>query len=128
MEPIFDRDGEVVGWIFPPGGITDMDGNYRAFMVDGSVYDRGAHFLGRLHNGYFWDRDGNAVASIIGASDGPALNRSGTIPTPPNAGPEPARPSRLPEAPHPPAYSGKWSDVTWDEFLSGKQKFIAYHR
>lgn len=128
MEPIFDKDGAVIGWIFPPGGITDADGNYQAFMVDGAVFDYHAHFLGRLHDGYFWDRDGDAVASIIGASQGPELKRSGTIPRPPDAGPEPERPSRLPQVPHAPAYREKWSDVKWCEFISGKQKFIASRR
>jgi hypothetical protein len=128
MEPIFDKDGAVAGWIVPPGGITDTDGNYRAFMVDGNVFDYQSHFLGRLHDGYFWDRDGDAVASIIGASGGPALRRSGTIPAPPDNRPEPARPLHLPEVPRAPAYRKKWSDVNWDEFLSGKQKFIAYRQ
>jgi hypothetical protein len=128
MEPIFGKDGAVVGWIFPPGGITDTKGNYRAFMVDGTVYDYHGHFLGRLHDGYFWDRDGKAVASIIGASGGPEVTRSGAIPMAPSAGPEPPRPSKLPDVPVYPVYTKKWSETRWGEFLSGKQKFIAYRR
>jgi hypothetical protein len=128
MEPIFGKDGAVVGWIFPPDGITDTEGNYRAFMIDGAVFDYHAHFLGRLHDGYFWDRDGKAVASIIGASNGPALRLHGTIPRPPDAGPEPPRPSKVPGVPVNPVYTKKWSETQWDEFLSGRQKFIAYRR
>jgi hypothetical protein len=128
MEPIFGRNGNVVGWLFPPGGIADLDGRFVAFMVDGAVFDYRSHYLGRLHKGYFWDQDGNAIASIIGASGGPAVKRSGTVPTPPDAGPEPLRPKKLPVVPRVPAYTKKWSEMRWDEFLRGRQKFIAYRR
>ncbi|OPY27429.1 MAG: hypothetical protein A4E28_02024 [Methanocella sp. PtaU1.Bin125] len=126
MEPIFDRDGNVVGWIRPPGTIVDNHGNYRAFISDEAIFDYRTRYLGRLHNGYLWDQDGNAVASIVGASDGPVLERKGIIPQPPVAGPEPARPSPPPVPGQIPAYSKKWSEISWDEFLSGRQVFIAY--
>jgi hypothetical protein len=127
MEPIFDRDGNVAGWIHPAGAIVDNQGHYRAFISDGAILDYRAHYLGRLHNGYIWDQDGNAVASIAGASDGPVLPRQGAIPRPPAVGPESARPSPPPVPGRIPAYSKKWSEMSWDEFLSGRQVFIAYH-
>lgn len=119
MDPVFDRTGKVIAWFRREEAIVDPLGQYRAFISNGAVFDYRAHFPGRLH-------DGNAVASIIGASQGPELKRSGTIPRPPDDGPEPERPARLPDVPRAPAYRNKWSEVTWDEFLSGKQKFIAY--
>jgi hypothetical protein len=126
MEPIFNRDGRVVGWIRPPGAIVDDQGNYRAFISNGAIFDYRSHYLGRLHDGYIWDQDGNAVASIVGASNGPVLPREGVIPRPPAVGPEPARPSPPPVQERIPAYSKRWSEMSWDEFLSGRHIFIAY--
>lgn len=126
MEPIFDSDGNVVGWIRPPDTIVDNQGNYRAFVSNGAIFDYKPHYLGRLHDGYIWDQDGNAVASITGATNGPAVERKGVIPRPPDAGPEPSRPSQLPVPERIPAYSKKWSEMSWDEFLTGRHVFIAY--
>jgi hypothetical protein len=128
MEPIFDKNGNVVGWIVPPDAIVDRQGNYRAIISNGAIFDYKSHYLGRLHDGYLWDQDGNAVASVIGASDGPVLQRKGVIPGPPVITPEPARPSPPPVPERIPAYSKKWSELSWDEFLSGRHVFIAYHR
>ena len=128
MEPIFGKDGVVVGWMVPPDGIADLSGRYVAFVVDGAVFDYRSHYLGRLYDGYVWDRDGNAVASLVGAAGGPPAKRSGTVPPPPPAGPVPPRPKKLPAPPRAPVYTKKWSEMRWDEFLTGRQKFIAYRR
>lgn len=135
MEPIFNKEGSVVGWIVPEGSIVDTDGNYRAFIRDGAVFDYRSHFLGRLHDGYFWDRDGYAVGSILGmskwpkgleAGKGPALAHKGVIPRPPPVAPEPEKPS-TPLVSEPMLdYSNHWSDLNWNDFLGGKHKLIAY--
>jgi hypothetical protein len=127
LDPIFDGSGKVVAWFRRDDTIVDGLGRYRAFVSNGAVFDYHSHFLGRLYAGYIVDRDGKAVAFVMGARDGPALPPAGAIPKPPVVGPEPARPSPPPVAVQVPAYSRDWSDLSWEGFLGGKHKFIAYH-
>jgi hypothetical protein len=103
---------------------VDPIGEYRAIIDDEAIFDYQSHFLGMLRGGYVWDRDGRAVAFVLGARNGPVIPRAGAIPRPPVAGPEPVRPSPPPVSKHLPAYSREWSDLSWDEFLSGMRKHV----
>ncbi len=127
MDPIFDRTGKVIAWFRREDAIVDRLGQYRAFVSNGAVFDYASHFLGRLYAGYLWDRDGRVVAFVLDAREGPGLPPAGAVPPPPVVGPEPARPSPPPVASPIPAYSREWSDLDWEEFLSGKRKHVAYH-
>jgi hypothetical protein len=122
LDPIFDRTGKVIAWFRREDAIVDRLGQYRAFVSNGAVFDYQSRFLGRLYAGYIWDRDGRAVAFVMGAREGPVLPPTGAIPRPPVVGPEPARPSPQPVANPIAAYSGEWSEVEWEAFLGGKQK------
>jgi hypothetical protein len=128
LQPVFDKKGKVVGWFRRDGAIADRLGQYRAFVNNGAVFDYHSHFLGGLHDGYFRDRDGKAVAFIAGATDGPPLPHIGALPQSPVIGPEPARPSKPLVPRRIPAYSKKWSELDWDDFLNGRHLFIAYRR
>jgi hypothetical protein len=128
LDPIFDKNGKVVGWLRRNGAIADRLGQYRAFVHNGAVYDYHSHFLGGLHDGFFLDRDGKIVAFIPDAKEGPTLPSTGAVPQSPVIGPEPARPSKPLEPRRIPAYSKKWSELNWDDFLTGRHLFIAYRR
>jgi hypothetical protein len=128
LEPIFDKNGKVAGWFRGNEAIVDRLGHYRVFVSNGAVFDYHSHFLGRLQDGYFWDRHGKTVAFIRGAKGGPGLPRTGAEPQPPVAGPEPARPTKPLVPRQLPAYSKKWSELNWDDFLGGRHIFIAYRR
>jgi hypothetical protein len=128
MGPIFSKDGAVTGWLLPSGGITDADGNYRAFLAGDNIFDYHGHFLGSLHEGYILDRDGKAVAFVPGAKGDPPLPRTDTLPPPPVIGHEPDRPSKPLVPRRIPAYSKRWSELNWDDFLGGRHLFIAYRR
>lgn len=126
MDPIYDRNGKVVAWFRRGDTIVDRLGRYRAIVSEGGIFDYHAHFLGQLHGGYLWDRDGKAVAFVNGAADGPVLPPAGAISLPPVAGPEPARPAQPLVADRIPAYSKQWSELNWEDFLRGRHLFIAY--
>jgi hypothetical protein len=128
LDPVFDKNGKIVGWFRQDGAIVDRFGQYRAFVSNGGVFDYHNHFLGVLKDGYLRDRDGKAVAFIPGAKDGPPLPRTGAVPALPVIGPEPVRPSKPLVPRRIPAYSKKWSELKWDDFLSGRHIFIAYRR
>ncbi len=128
MDPVFDKKGKVVGWFRTDGAIVDRFGHYRAFVSNGAVFDYHSHFLGGLQDGYFRDRDGKAVGFLPGAKEGPPLPRTGTVPPPLVTGPEPVRPAKPLVPRRMPAYSKKWSEIDWDDFLSGRHIFIAYRR
>jgi hypothetical protein len=120
LDPVFDKNGVVGGWLYHDDTIVDRIGEYRAIVSNGSVFDYQAIFMGTIHDGYIWDRDGNAVGFFVGAVNGPVLPPLGAIPRPPVAGPEPARPSPPPVPDQIPAYSMEWSKMRWPEFLGGR--------
>jgi hypothetical protein len=128
MEPIFDKAGNAVGWMAPGDAVAGFDGHYRAFVSGGIVFDLRSHYLGRLHNCYFWDRDGYAVAYVAGASGGPAMPEAVNVIPPPPAAREPAMPSPPAVSGPEPAYADHWSDLSWDDFLGGRHKLIAYSK
>jgi len=122
VDPIFNKDGKVVAWFRREDAIVDRLGEYRAVVSNCAVFDYQSHFLGRLYAGYVWDRDGRAVAFVMGAREGPALPPEGAVPPPPIVGPEPVRPAPSPVPGRVPAYTREWSDLGGDEFLGDRPK------
>jgi len=115
--PIFDRSGNVIGWL-DREIIRDMNGQHRAFVTEDRVYNYGGRFLGRIHNGFFRDSNGNAIAFIKGAGGGPLLPIPSIPPIPPVFPVSPVKPvpSVPPVSPIPSLY---WSNANWDSFLGG---------
>jgi len=117
MKPIFGSQGEPVGWLIEYNKVVvDALGRCRAFCSDGGVFSYEGTYLGEFAQGYFWDRLGEAVAFIEGASDGPPLPTTETPPPAPIPGMPPIQPM-VPEPPEPAAHSGRWSRLTFEAFL-----------
>ena len=115
MEPIFNRGGKTVGWLYCDV-IYDREGVNRAFINNNAVYTYQCRYLGRFENGFLRDRDGRAVSFVRGASGGPATPSTEDPPVPPSPSIPPVAP--VPPAPPAPAvsYLG-WSVLDLEGFL-----------
>ena len=82
MEPIYDRLGKVVAWLYE-GRIIDKSNKYRGFLHNDALYSMSRPHLGRFRSGFFRDLSGGAVAFIKGASGGPLLPLTQIAPIPP---------------------------------------------
>jgi len=118
-EPIYDRHGLVVGWLYDQV-IYDAETRYRARLRGSAVYSFTARHLGHLNRGFFRDRAGFAVAFLSDAEGGLELPRCEAA----------SLPLSLPDAPIPPLPSqppmqatprSDWSPLTWDQFLRGPE-------
>ena len=69
MDPLFDRSGQVYGWLdMSAGRIMDRRGRHVALIRDGKVHDyRGKH-LGWWDGDHFRDRTGAVAVYERGAS------------------------------------------------------------
>ncbi|MDP2983837.1 MAG: hypothetical protein Q8O92_10970 [Candidatus Latescibacter sp.] len=119
MKGIFDKRGEVVGWLGEEGAditIYSNQGNPKAFLKRDAVFTFNGMYLGTFKSGYFRDKNGNAVAFIEGALGDPPVPKiiSSKIPPKPVLLPRPAIKGKLPVSP--PAIP-EWSAVKFDAFL-----------
>ena len=103
----------------------------KLMRLEGFRYE--GNYLGEFGDGYFWDRSGNAVAFVEGASEGPALPVTEVVPMPPIPSTPPAQPAvpevgepevgepevGEPEVGEPQERSGRWSEVGFEEYLAG---------
>ncbi|WP_442892008.1 4-fold beta flower protein [Chryseobacterium sp. VD8] len=111
MTPIYDRHGRTIAWI-NNNFIYHLSGRQvLAFINNNSVFTYGSRHLGRFSNGFFRDRNGNAIAFIQGATNGP-------IPPIPQIPPIPPIPAIPPIPPIPPIDSLSWSNLTWENFIN----------
>jgi len=115
MEAIFNRNGIVVAWL-QNGEIFNLHGNNIGFINFDSVRNLNSEYKGNFTNGFFRDRNGNAVAFINGANNGPLppipqIPPVPPIPNIPNIHPIPSIP------PIPPLPSWNWSHLSWNEFI-----------
>ena len=94
MNPIYDREGQVVGWKNDEN-IYDLDGSHAAVRNKENVYGPSGQHLGLLLEGFFRDHRGDAVAFLSGAIGGPILPTTSLPPIPPmpSTPPSPAKPS-----------------------------------
>ena len=120
MTPIYDKNGQVVGWI-KNDVIFDLRNRYVAFISNNNVFDYIPRHLGSFQNGYFKDKFGNAVALIEGAQGGPIARKKSIPPIPPIP-PIPRIPPIPPIPPITPIGSLNWSNTTWNELLFGLNK------
>jgi hypothetical protein len=118
VEPIFVRTGTVVAW-YRNGTVFDRGSRrYLAFLAGrrGHLFSYDDHYLGRLRRGWLRDRNGDAVAFLLGARGRPVLpvyfaNAVLPVPLASPVAPEP------PPAPSPAAPTENWSQLSWNEFV-----------
>ena len=117
MIPIFNRRGKTVGWI-ANGLIFNQANQLRAFIRNDAIFSfESAHCLGWLEAGFLRDRNGDAVAFLSGAREGPPV----PIPEIPPLAPILAIPRFIPVpsgTPTRPVASREWSSVEWYQFMS----------
>jgi len=119
MLPIRDQAGKTCGWL-NDGHVHDLTGQHFGYVIShGHVFTFVGAYVGRLVDGYFCDRAGDAVAWLDGASGGPLL----PVALPAPVAPIPQGPLMdFPPLPHPPVASTPthtWSSSTWDRFCAG---------
>lgn len=115
MEPIFDRDGECVGWL-DGDRVVDRGSRRVAWVDDDAVFDASGRQLGWLDEGFFRDRRGHAVAFVRGATGGPITPITGFAPSPP-MGLSVGKPLAVRIAAMKPIGSLSWGR-SWEEFWS----------
>lgn len=76
MEPIYDRQGRVVGWLDDEKRVRDLRGKVIGVTRDDAVHGRRGQHVGYFNDGHFRDHRGKVVAWMRGATGGP------TKPTP----------------------------------------------
>ena len=131
MEPIFDNQGKLAGWL-DGAVVRDTVLRHRAFVAHESVYSyrdgkclgksvhsyQGGKYLGRFAEGFLRDKSGRAVTFLEDAAGGPILPTC-SIPAVP--GVPPAAPvAPVPVVPPvPPPVTIGWSPQSWESFLDG---------
>jgi len=117
MEPIFNRHGRTIGWLFN-GVIYDRKNSCRAFIRDYNVFAYNARHLGSIYKGVFFDKRGQRIAYMDEASYDPMLPIPEITPPPPI-------PSSAPNAPMNTVPTKTlrdthhWSPLNWETFLYG---------
>lgn len=117
MEAIFDRDGRAVGWR-RRDAVFDARGRARAFIRTRALFTYGGRYLGPVEDGCYRDVRGDVVAFEEGATGGPlppAIERGAVSPQPELPPPTPAVPPAASLAMRP----RRWSELAWEEFLTG---------
>jgi hypothetical protein len=118
VEPIFNREGRTVGWR-KRDVVYRMDGTALGFVFNRVLFGRDGAFLGRFEDDIYRDARGRIVAFEREATGGPLL----PVPEPPPVAPLPELRPPVPawgQVPPPPAMrSMRWSDLAWDDLVSG---------
>ena len=119
MDPIFNKNGTVVAWLYV-NDILDLGGTHRGFVHGSNVisYQNGRH-LGWFEEGAFWDAQNCAIGMTRDASAPiPRPGLSG-VPGKPGIGGRPGRPG-VPGTPGKPGRSGSWSTQDWNSWMPSK--------
>jgi hypothetical protein len=117
MEPIFDSAGRPVAWLYRQQFLIDRFGVCRAFIRGRVLFSMDRRVLGEFSQGYVWDTQGEAVAFVRGASNGPVLpapHYAGSAPIPPVV----SVPVLPPVVASQPVHRIKWSLLSMDTFLA----------
>ncbi len=116
MRSIFDKLGDIVGWLGNEGTIYDSRGTPRAFLRDQHVYAFDQSHRGIYQGGYFRDMEGNAVAFTEDAYGEPSIPkfRCNRIPPKTVLLPRPQVPEAEPALPAP---RNGWSGASFDIFI-----------
>ncbi len=114
MIPIWDKGGSAVAWL-DGDLVRDSGGNVKAWINGEHVFNSST--IGFLHNGFFRDTAGDAVAFVEGAHGGPSLPSRGPKPYEPYRAYEPYKPYE-PYEPYKPYWSMSWSSTSWNSYIS----------
>lgn len=117
MNPIFNRHGRTIGWLYN-GVIYDRRNCYRAFIRDGHFFTYDAQHLGILYKGIFRDKRGQCIAFMDEAPADPMLPIPEITPAPPILTIPPATPIP-PIPPQVTLASYHWNSLKWETFLDG---------
>lgn len=115
MEPIFDRQGEVAGWL-ERSVIYAADGRPRAFIRGKAVYSFAPEHRGWFMDGYLRDDHGAAVAWTRRAEGSPPRPPMRLLPACPYLQ-FASLPMLPPLPPLRPTPARTWSETAWDEYL-----------
>ncbi len=115
MEAIFDQKGSTVAWL-KENEIFNLEGKNIGFLEEEAVFNLDAEYKGVFVDGFFRDPDGDAVAFIEGASNGPILPITDIKPIEPTLGITDIHPP-TPIHPISPINGFDWSDLAWGAFI-----------
>ena len=117
MEPIYDRNGQVVAW-FRDNEILSGSGQYAAFINQDSIISySGKGHLGWFEDGVFWNQNFQAVGMLRGNTSSISKPGLGGVPGRPGVGGRPGRPG-VPGTPGKPGRSNSWSATAWRDWLN----------
>ena len=116
---IYNHRGAVVGWIVGESDIFSRANLYIGFLEETNVFNAGGFYVGEFEDGFFWDRNGRAVAFIDGATNGPIIPITQIAPISPIHGITPIRPI-TPVTPVSPVHSLSWSQSAFEAFIRGQ--------
>jgi hypothetical protein len=120
MEPLFDENCELIGWIDPRSHIFDIDLNWVAYISRGHAWStESGNWLGPVPGLICLDQYGCVVAwnpkeQVAGSPRPPRPPWAPRAPKPPR----PPRPPQPPRPPRPPQPVGGWSDLSFRAWLS----------
>lgn len=110
LQPLFDRDCELIGWLKPNEHIFDSDMNWVAYISNGHVWaETTGNWIGPINDLVCLDTNGKVIAWSRGASI-----RGSARPARPARAARKARPAR-PARPATPV--GGWSQLSISEWL-----------
>jgi hypothetical protein len=116
MVPVFSRDAMVVAWL-KNDVVYDLRGEPRAIVRGTAVISYEGVYLGRTDRGFFRDPQGDAVAFMPGATNGPITPSPRVKPAPPPTRDVLITPNvRIVAKPGP--ASVFWSTLDWEGFLT----------
>lgn len=116
MEPLYGRNGTVVGWV-DDEDFLDRHGRYRLFASGDAVFRYAGGFAGWWIDGVLWSRLGQAVAFVADASGVPSMPGLSGVPGMPGKAGRPGRPG-MSGVPGMPGLGG-WSSLTFEDVFEG---------
>lgn len=120
LEPLFNKDCELVGWMRPNQHVFDTGMNWVAYIRNNHAWSaETGNWLGPVNGLLCLDTSGKVVLwnpkeKVLGTSRPPRPARAPRSPRPPR----PPRPARPPRPPRPPIPVGGWSNLSFGSWLS----------
>lgn len=116
MHALFNSGGKTIAW-YSNFCFYSKDGReVVAFLFDDMVVAPGGRLLGFVRSDFMYDRNGYAVAFVLGAADGPVTPLPEVPPIAPVTTIPPVKPLP-PVKPVLPVFHLSWSGLSWEAFL-----------
>lgn len=121
LEPLFDVNGNFVGWLVNNENVFDSSLKWVAYIFNNYVWSsKTTNWIGILRGSTLLDRKGNIVA--WSTSQPPIGGLNDILPPNPVLPPIPPAPPLIDDVPLNPGYSptplGKWSKLTFTQWLN----------